>query len=60
MIPGIRCGIVFIEPGKPVQNAFVQSVNSVSSGGDFGLIHALPSLLDGEPADFIEGHRIGG
>ena len=28
-------------------------------GGDFGLIHALPSLLSGEPADFIEGHRIG-
>jgi predicted dehydrogenase len=28
-------------------------------GGDFGLIHALPSLLADEPADFIEGHRIG-
>ncbi|MCH7227765.1 Gfo/Idh/MocA family protein [Haloferula sp. A504] len=27
-------------------------------GGDFGLIEALPDLLAGDEADFIEGHRI--
>ena len=28
-------------------------------GGDFGLIHALPGLLEDDTQDFIEGHRIG-
>lgn len=28
-------------------------------GGDFGLIHALPALLEDDTQDFIEGHRIG-
>ncbi len=28
-------------------------------GGDFGLIHALPALLEDDSQDFIEGHRIG-
>ena len=27
-------------------------------GGDFGMMSALPALLEGEDADFIEGHRV--